>query len=124
MSSTRVQAGLWILFLIIYSYRKYFAGFDAWNTQYAIQVAILVAMTAIIPFYLVKVAIGRMEGSSELLSTLILPTVLCAIGYGIFWYTRVKPSFPDVTLMTVLPRSFFPGIAISVLLLIPRFMRK
>jgi hypothetical protein len=124
MSSARVQMGLWILFLIFYTHRKYFAGYDAWNTEYAIQVAILVIMTAIAPFYLVKFAVGRMEGSSKLLSTLILPSVLCAIGYGVFWYTRVRPSFPDVTLMQVLPRSLLPGIAISVLLLIPRFMRK
>ncbi|TNE58242.1 MAG: hypothetical protein EP340_06110 [Alphaproteobacteria bacterium] len=119
----RLQTGLWVLFLIGYTALKYFAGYNAWNTQYAIQVAILVLMTAVAPFYLSKAVSMRAEGAGRWVMTLVLPVLLCAIGYGLFWYFRVKPSFPDVTLLTVLPRSLLPGLSISVLLLIPKFMR-
>lgn len=120
----RIQTGLWAVFLIYYTYLKYFAGYNEWNTEYALQVAILVVMTAIAPFYLMKFLSGRTEGSTRWIATLILPIVLCGIGYGLFWYFRVRPNFPDVTLMTVLRRSLFPGISISALLLIPMVMKR
>ncbi|TNE36751.1 MAG: hypothetical protein EP347_10200 [Alphaproteobacteria bacterium] len=120
----RLQTGLWVLFLIGYTALKYFAGYNAWNTEYAIQVAILVVMTAVAPFYLSKGLVARMDGVGGWLVTLVTPVVLCAIGYALFWYFRVKPSFPDVTLMTVLPRSLLPGLSITVLVLLPKVLRR
>ena len=120
----RVQCGLWVLFLVGYTALKYFAGYNAWNTQYAIQVAILVMMTAIVPFYLSKAIVGRSEGAAQWAAALLLPVVLCGLGYALFWYFRVKPSFPDVTLATVMPRSLMPGISIAVLILIPKVLRR
>lgn len=119
MNVKRLQIILWIVFLTYYSYLKYFAALDTWDTEYFIQVAILVILTAVAPFYLAQWLSKQFEGSTQIAVTVISPLILCAIGYASFYYTRVKPSFPDVTLTEVLPRSFLPGIAIAILLMIP-----
>jgi hypothetical protein len=123
VNTNRLLLGFWLIFLTYYTYLKYFSGFDTWNAEYALQVAILVVVTAIIPYYVARWITLKQVEIKRLVIELMLPVILCAIGYTLFYYTRVKPNFPDVTLEQVMPRSLFPGISISLILLMHRLKK-
>ena len=119
MIALRIQTTLWIVFLGYYGVINYSAGSDSWDSEYATQVALLVFVTAVFPYYLTRWLTGNLVKSYLWFEALFLPVVFCAIGYALFYYLQLGPWFVEVTLVQVLLRSFFPGIVISILLLLP-----
>ena len=105
----------WFIFLIGYTAYKYLAGLQSWNTGYAIQVAIIALLTAVIPYYATRFVVVRQSPGVATSSLIFMPTVLAVIGYGIFYVVFVRPNFPDVTAAQVMPRGVLPGVCISAI---------
>jgi hypothetical protein len=116
MNSQTAQNLSWFIFLIGYTAYKYLAGLQSWNTGYAIQVAIIALLTAVIPYYATRFAISRQSFAVATSSLIFMPTVLAVIGYGIFYVVFVRPNFPEVTAAQVMPRGLTPGVCVSVIL--------
>ena len=119
MKPEMIQSVLWWVFLIYYTAYKYLVALQVWNLEYAIQVGLLVIMTAIIPYYFTKFTLLRLSKPALFFAATLLPALLALIGYAVFYYTRVLPNFPDVTLNQVLPRSIFPGVCMALMFIIP-----
>jgi hypothetical protein len=114
---------LWLVFFIIYAIYKYVGSLQVWDPEFFVQVAILVVLTALIPYYVSRALAHKLTDPAKLITTIILPLALCALGYTIFYYTRVKPNFPNVSLTgDVLPRSFLPGFVMTALFLLERYL--
>ena len=115
MNPKLIQNIVWALFLVGYIAYKYLAGLHSWNTGYAIQVGIIALLTAVIPYYATSLAAARLDTTRKMTVLLVLPTLLAATGYGIFFVVFVRPSFPDVTALQVMPRGLLPGLAITAI---------
>ena len=116
MKYQTLQSIIWLVFLFGYSVYKYLAGLQTWNTGYAIQVVIIVALTAAIPYYITKFVVGRQSINIAIGTSLIMPTVLAVLGYGVFFVLFIQKNFPDMTAMQVLPRGLLPGACMSIIL--------
>ena len=124
-SSSIIANVMWWLFFIYYAAFKYLVALQSWDAGYAVQVAILVLITAFVPYYLTRLVAFRFEGALKIAAIIILPLSLCAAGYAIFYYTRIQPFFEGVSLQNdVMPRSFFPGLMITGLLLFEIYLVK
>jgi hypothetical protein len=115
------QITVWILFLIYDTASKYLAAFSGWNTGYAIQVAIIVVATAILPFYLTRFGARLWQNQFALL--LLAPSCLAMLGYAGFFFVFIQPNFAEVTALQVIPRGLFPGLVITFILLMPEGFR-
>ena len=121
-SSSKLANILWGSFFIYYTVYKYLASLQIWDSEFAVQVAILSLMTAFVPYYATRLALHCAPRSYQLAVTLIFPLMFCAIGYIVFYYTRIVPFFDGVSLrIDVMPRSIFPAIVISLLFLIEQY---
>jgi hypothetical protein len=123
MNASKVQNLIWFAMLICYAAYKYLPGMQTWNTTYAIQVAIITILTAVVPYYATSFLASRMERLNSMIAIALLPTMLAITGYGLFYLVFIRANFPDVTAMQVLPRGILPGIAISALLATFHFTR-
>ena len=113
------------LFLIYYMYDKYMGQPPpSFNVKYGLVVGLIVVLTAIIPFLCTWVLVRRIKGSAQFLSAVLLPTLVSAIGYALFFYVFIAPSAPGVTAMQVIPRSAVPGFAISAIFFISHFLTR
>lgn len=109
-----------IIFLAIYGYMKYTAVPQLMGqSQYIITTAVVIFLTAIIPFF-VSYFVGRnLRSTPRYLVLGLLPLLLCAIGLATYFFLFIAPNAPGVSIMQVLPRAIIPGIVMSVILLIP-----
>jgi hypothetical protein len=116
---------IYLIFLAVYSWQKYRAAAPAsFNQGYAINVAILVTLTAIVPYVVARLAMSMTSGAGRLASAVLVPTFMAAGGFATFFFVFIAPNFPQVELMTVLPRSLTPGGVIAVILLIHMVLRR
>lgn len=114
---SKIQTGLWLAFLIYFTAAKYLAAFSGWNLAYAIQVGIIVVLTALIPFYATK-WLANLTPIAKLFK-IIMPSLLAVAGYTGFFFVFIQPNFPEATLAAVAVRGLFPGLVISFILLLP-----
>ncbi len=120
MTARRIQIIGWGLFLIYYFAAKYFvAGFTGFSVGYLVSVLILVTLTAIIPFYTARWLAGKLTGAARVAAILLLPVLLTMAGLSVFFVTFIAPNFEAIKLPDIIHRAFEPGIAITVLLLVP-----
>ncbi len=107
-----------IIFLLIYSYMKYAVAFELMTQlNFVISTAIMIILTAVIPYgasYLIQ---KKLHGSARYGAALLLPLVLGALGLATYFFVFIAPSGSPVTLDKVLPRSITPGIIMGVILL-------
>lgn len=118
-----IQQGLWFGFLSYYTITKFLAGGGEYSHAYALQVGIIVMLTAIVPFYATsRLAASRMAAARPRLRLPMLltaPTLLSMTGYAAFFVLFIAPNFPDVTAGQVIGRGLLPGVVISALLALP-----
>ncbi len=115
-----IQTGLWAIFLLYYCASKFLAGYQGYSHAYLIQVVIIVAATAVIPYYLTRWAM-KLE-KLELAVAIFAPSLLAMAGYGGFFYVFIAPNFPDMAASQVIVRGLIPGMVISMILVLPRAM--
>lgn len=115
---TLIQASLWGIFLVYYCLSKFFAGYQGYSHAYLIQVALIVAVTAVLPYYLSRWLGGKLE-SAKVWLYLVAPSVLAMSGYGAFYVLFIAPNFPDVAAFQVVIRGLLPGAVISAILMLP-----
>lgn len=113
-----IQQCLWFGFLLYYAAAKYLAGGVDYSHAYAFQVAIIVTLTAIIPFYLAS-RLGSVVPKGKIAILLIAPTMLSVGGYAAFFLVFIAPNFPDVPMAGVVSRGVIPGALMSALLVFP-----
>lgn len=124
MIAERIQLVGWIVFIFYYFSAKYFVGgFTGFSVGYLVSVAILVMLTAVIPFYTAKWLTQRTPGMTAFATALILPIALTAVGLSLYFVVFIAPNYPSITLPGIIHRALEPGIAISILLLIPLLAR-
>jgi hypothetical protein len=124
-NSKIVTRMLWWGFFVYYSIYKYVVSLQVWDPDFAVQVAFLSLMTAFVPYYLARFGLNTVEGLHRVIGMLILPLTLCALGYAVFYYTRIVPYFDGVSLLNdVLPRSIFPGIMLTGIFFVEWFLRR
>lgn len=120
MTTQRIQTALWSLFLIYYFAAKYFVGgFTGFSIPYLISVLALVLVTAILPFYLARWITGMLTSPANILISLILPVLLTAAGLSAYFMLFIAPNYPNIQLANIIHRAIEPGIAITLLLLLP-----
>lgn len=120
MTAHRLQTALWAVFLIYYFAAKYFVGgFTGFSVSYLVSVIILVALTAVVPYYAARWVSGKLEDAAKIASVLLVPTVMTCVGLSLYFLLYIAPSYPNIQLPNIIHRAFEPGIAISLLLLIP-----
>lgn len=113
-----IQQCLWLTFLVIYIGHKFLAGGGGISTNYAIQVAIIVVLTALIPFYVTS-RLGHLLVRIRVAIFAVLPVGLAMAGYATFYFVFIAPNFPEVAAADVIVRGITPGIVISAILLVP-----
>lgn len=124
MIAERIQLVGWIVFIFYYFSAKYFVGgFTGFSVGYLVSVVILVMLTAVIPFYTAKWLTQRTPGMPAFATALILPIALTAVGLSLYFVVFIAPNYPSITLPGIIHRAIEPGIAISILLLIPLLAR-
>lgn len=110
---------IFVLFLAFYTFQKYTAvPQNGFNSGYAISVAIIVALTALMPYIITRIKMRFTSGALRVVTVLIAPVVVSAIGFALYFYGYIAPNFPGVSIAAVLPRSIFPGVVISGILLL------
>lgn len=120
MIAKRVQLVGWIIFIFYYFTAKYFVGgFTGFSIAYLISVVVLVGLTAAAPFYGVKWLLERTSGSMRFISALLLPSALAAAGLSLYFLIFIAPNYPNIELPGILHRAIEPGVAITILMLIP-----
>jgi len=113
------------LFLIYYIYDKYMgAAPETFNLAYAQTIAIIVLLTAVIPFIISSFLVKIVKGAGGYILALLLPTVCSALGYAAFFYKFIAPFSSEVELMQVVPRSLIPGLAISLILIVTALLKR
>jgi hypothetical protein len=103
----------YVLFLAGYSVYKYsVAAPPEFSTQYAISVAILVAMTGVAPFL---VALGLVKGLSAKgfagsAIGLITGLVACVGAYAAFWALFIQPTDAEIAMTAIATRGIGWGL--------------
>lgn len=116
----RIQLVGWIVFLFYYFAAKYFVGgFTGFSINYLVSVIILVLLTAIIPFYVSRWLLEKLSGNAKIIASLVAPISLTAGGLSLYFVAFIAPNFPNIVLPNILHRAIEPGVAITVLMLIP-----
>ena len=118
MTITKVQAGLWIVFLICYVLSRFLAGSNGYSHAYATQVAITIVLTAILPYYLTRQFATSFQ-SRALLLTAGLPSLIAMAGYAAFFVGFIAPYNSDITAAAVVIRGLLPGLAVTTILGLP-----
>ena len=118
MNTRNIQNALWAAFLLYYSYTKFFAAYQGYSHAYAIQVALIVIATAILPFYLTR-WLARAIPGARLPIMIVVPSLIALTGYAAFFFVFISPNFPQISAAQVIPRGFVPGVVISLILLLP-----
>ncbi len=120
MVSQRIQLIGWVIFIFYYFSAKYFVGgFTGFSVAYLFSVVVLVALTAILPFYGVKWWLNRVKGPLKLVSALVLPTAIGILGLSLYFVIFIAPNYPNIKLEGILYRAIEPGVIITALLLLP-----
>jgi hypothetical protein len=116
MARGKLPIILFGLFLVYYIYDKYMGQPPpSFNIEYGLTVALIVLLTAVIPFFNTWIFLRHTQGRLRFLLAAIVPILVSAIGYALFFYVFIAPSAPGVTVMQVVPRSAIPGFAISLI---------
>lgn len=104
-------------FILFYSAQKYLAAAPAgFVPAYVTSVVILVALTALLPLVISWIATRLFQSKSlRITAALVLPLVLSAAGFTLYWAVYLNPAF-SVPLGAVLPRAVFPGVGLGILL--------
>lgn len=114
-----------LVFLCIYSYFKYTAVPSLMGTTlYMISTAILVILTAIVPYFLTRVLTTKVAQPRKKWVLSFSPLVLSALGLALYFYLFIAPNAPGMSVLQILPRSILPGVVISLLLLGPSLINK
>lgn len=125
LSVRNLSSVLFLLFLVVYTFQKYVAvpqqGFDP---RYAINVGIIVALTAILPYLITKFVMRSGSMVSRITMVMVLPIVISTIGFAIYYFLFIAPNFADVPIKAVLPRSAFPGITVSAILILSLILNR
>lgn len=120
MIAQRIQLVGWVIFLFYYCIAKYFVGgFTGFSIGYLISVIMLIALTAIIPFYATKWLLAKLEGWKAFAIALALPVVFTMTGLSLYFVVFIAPNYPSITLSGILHRAVEPGVVITILLMIP-----
>lgn len=120
-----IPALIFVFFFAFYSWQKYAAAAPpSFQQAYAINVAILVTLTALLPYIIARILVARIKGSAQLVSALIAPLVLCAVGFTIFFFVFIQPNFAQATLGPVVQRSITPGLAIGGILVLSLLLKR
>lgn len=115
--SPRTQNLVWIVFLLLYFAQKYVADIkEDFQLGYLLNVGILVMLTTVLPYYLTRLGMYLVAGKTRAVLALTLPITFSALGLSVFFFVFIKPYVPDLSLLTVLPRSLIPGIIMTVIL--------
>ncbi len=114
-----------LIFLPIYGYLK-FAVAPAMMAQpgYMMTTALLVIMTAVIPYFLSWFLVQKIEGYARYGAALVLPLVLGAAGLATYYFLIIVPMETPLTLAKVLPRSITPGVVLGLILLASTFLHR
>lgn len=116
----RLQLIGWIVFLFYYFSAKYFVGgFTGFSINYLVSVIILVLLTAVAPYYLSLWLINKSTAYVKIVVSLIAPLTLTSAGLSLYFVGFIAPNFENIALKSILHRAIEPGIAITVLMLIP-----
>ncbi len=116
----RLQLIGWIVFLFYYFSAKYFVGgFTGFSINYLVSVIILVLLTAVAPYYLSFWLINKSKAYVKIIASLIAPLTLTSAGLSLYFVGFIAPNFENIALKNILHRAIEPGIAITVLMLVP-----
>lgn len=110
------------LALAAYTLLKYTAGQQPFSVPYALQVLIIVTLTALLPWVLTRLAERFLPGL-RWPARLVLPTALACSGYAVFFVVFIAPVAPDVPAGAVVPRGVLPGLVMTILLALPDLVR-
>ena len=114
-----------LVFLLIYSIFKYRAVPDLMGQPaYIKSTAILVVLTAILPYFLSHFVSRKVTGNRQLMTAAILPLILCTAGLACFFYVFIAPNVPGMSVTQVLPRAIVPGLVMGAILALPSFMHR
>lgn len=113
-----IQQCLWFAFLLVYIAMKFLAGGGAYSHDYALQVGIIVGLTAVIPFYALTWLTAVLP-KLRLSLLLLAPTLLAMTGYAVFFGVFIAPNYPDIAAAQVIVRGVMPGLVISAVLVLP-----
>jgi hypothetical protein len=126
MSRRWMILGLFLLFLAAYGIQKYAAAAPPeFDFEYLRVVALIVAITAVIPFVLLWPA-GRLIGDLLWFSvaTVIAAVSLSALGFLTFWYF-VASHYPEApSALELAKRGLAPGLAMGAILILNRWLAR
>jgi hypothetical protein len=113
------------IFLIAYSYFKYAAVPSMMGqSTYILTTALVVLMTAIIPFYVTYFLAKAASSPSCYLIASLMPLVLSGIGLAIYFYIFIAPNAPGMGVAQVLPRALLPGLVMGAISLFSMSIQK
>jgi hypothetical protein len=119
----RLTIAIFALFLLAYSIEKYVVAMPPiFDPAYLQSVAIIVALTAIIPFAFMWLLRRRFATLAAHSAVMIIGCIaLSALGYAAYWYFTVSsfPNAPPVDALAV--RGIRPGLLMAAALIIGRW---
>jgi hypothetical protein len=119
----RLAAILFALFLLAYAFEKYVVAMPpVFLWEYFQSVAIIVALTAIIPFALMWLLRRRFRAFPVHATAMVAGCIaLSALGYASYWYFTVS-AFPNAPPVEALAeRGIRPGLVMALILIIGRW---
>lgn len=121
----RIQMLAYVVFLVFYGAQKYLAVPEQMGElTYTWTTALMVVLTAVIPFFVSYILIPRLDRMGALLIGALLPLILSGVGLTIYYYGFIARYVPDIALTDVLPRALAPGIIMGLILVIPLVLAK
>lgn len=105
--------------LLCWAVYKFIAGGQPASLAYLLQVAILVTLTAVLPYVFARL-LARIAGGARTAVQLLAPSLFACLGYATFFVVFIAPYAPDVPALAVIPRGLLPGAIITALLLLQR----
>jgi hypothetical protein len=115
---------LFVAFLAGYFAQKYFAAAPpTYVPAYAITVATICILTALLPFGLTALVADRVDNTAAfVVVALVCGVALSVLGFAGFWYAVIS-GFPNPPpLMDVAPRGLTPGLFVGAILSIGRVL--
>ena len=111
---------IWIaysVFLIAFAAFKYLsAAPDAFSSQYAISVVILVVLTGVIPFVVAARLAGRVGSTSSRWGVaMVSALIVCCAGYAGYFKLFIEPQNLGVSMSDVALRGIYAGTIQGVL---------
>ena len=113
---SRIVHIMFLVFVIAYSFIKFNAVPDLMGqTSYMLTTAVLVILTASLPYVVSIFALSAVKGVGEYILATILPFVAGLLGLAAY----VELFIPaDIPVLTILPRGIVPGLILSGLVLL------